>query len=179
MVGDCCAARLVSIIAMSIYFTRRPSDPWVADDRDWFAAHPDRAHRLRDAYPGEWPAKQATPHTIVKQRQPGVRQRLGITVMPELQELGEPPEEAVWAMFDLAFEAAKKGESAVLTEAIMTRYRPRRTGRQLLGEDRSFHRVDPVNSGCRSSSGRSTILRHLKRRGSSGRSAVASHTTHE
>lgn len=123
MVGDCCRGRLVTILATSLYFRPRPSEPWAADDRDWFAAHPDRSHRLRAAYPGEWPPAQATPYTIVKQRRPGVRQRLGIRITAELLELGEPPEEAVWAMFDLATEAAENGTGRVLTADIVARYR--------------------------------------------------------
>ena len=47
--------------------------PWAAADRDWFAAHPGRAHRLRAAYPDE-PATSV----LVRQVQPGLRIRLGV-----------------------------------------------------------------------------------------------------
>lgn len=123
MVGECCRDRLVSIIAAAVYFRLIPVAPWAVDDRDWFKANPRRSHRMRAAYPGEWPAEQATPFTVVKQDQPGVRRRLGIKITAELLELGEPPEEAVWAIFDLATEAAENGTGGVLTADIMARYR--------------------------------------------------------
>lgn len=98
------------------------AEPWAVADRDWFAANPDRSHRLRGSYPGEWPGGRHA-HTVVKQPQPGFRLLHPITLMPELLALGEPPEEAVWAIFDLVSEATEKGNRSVTVEAIIARYR--------------------------------------------------------
>ncbi len=51
----------------------------MAADREWFAAHPDRAHRLRRPYPGEpYPDDGAADFMLVRQVAPGTRMRLGV-----------------------------------------------------------------------------------------------------
>jgi hypothetical protein len=115
----------VSILAVSMYFAPQPPAPWAADDRDWFAAHPDRSHRLREAYPGEWPAEAGNMlHAVVKQMQRGERLRLPITMTAGLLEgprgnwtADDLPEEAVWAIFDLTMEATKNGDHRGVTVA--------------------------------------------------------------
>jgi hypothetical protein len=120
-VGECCAGRLTSIIAGSIYFapgsaevaatnSLPPGAPvnirgtaWSEDDRKWFAAHPERAHRVRPGFPGEFPEGTIV---VVRQQAPGTRLRLPIAVPPPPVEIDE---EAAWAMFDVVFEAQKRG----------------------------------------------------------------------
>lgn len=49
------------------------------DDRRWFLAHPGRQYRLRRFMPGEAPpfdSGDGQPYTIVRQLQPGMRQRI-------------------------------------------------------------------------------------------------------
>src|SRR5271169_3541176 len=54
-VAGCCAGRLSKISGEGLYIAVDGSAPWQIADRDWFAAHPDRSHRLRAALPGEMP----------------------------------------------------------------------------------------------------------------------------
>jgi hypothetical protein len=128
-VGECCADKLVSVVAFSMYFVPKPAEVWSADDRDWFAAHPDRSHRLREAFPGEFSADFANcSHVVVEQMEPGARMR--VPMSPELLEAGDPPEEAIWAIFELVREAQKKGEAGVRMGAILERWRTmQRAGR--------------------------------------------------
>src|SRR5215468_3837402 len=55
LVGECCADKLVSIDGVSVFYAPEPDPPWFKDDREWFAAHSDRSHRVRYAFPDEWP----------------------------------------------------------------------------------------------------------------------------
>lgn len=48
-------------------------------DKAWFAAHPQRAHRLRREMPHEWPGPAvAHRYTIIRQFEAGARLRLPI-----------------------------------------------------------------------------------------------------
>ena len=64
--------------------------PWKADDRKWFAEHPQRAHRLRAMFPGEFLDVKKTTYalfgadkipdeyellSVIRQIEPGTRQR--------------------------------------------------------------------------------------------------------
>ena len=91
--------------------------PWKADDRQWFLAHPSRAHRVRQTLPGET-APTAQGHVlplpeqccvIVRQIEPGSRLRLPVaTSKPELF----PDDEAfLHAYFDRL--VARKGRVGV------------------------------------------------------------------
>lgn len=88
-------------------------EPWLADDRRWFAAHPERTHRVRDAFPGE--ARRGT-HVVVRQIAPGARKRLAFTPGPDLpvstEELNRR-DVFGWATFDLLSEAAAKSRPNV------------------------------------------------------------------
>jgi hypothetical protein len=61
-----------------------PRDLGAEDDRRWFAAHPDRQHRIRPYLPGDCSLDRPMPAlprgcswvTVVRQEQPGVRLRL-------------------------------------------------------------------------------------------------------
>ena len=64
-------------------------DKAVADDKAWFAAHPNRGTRLRPEYPGELPRKRTPPegaietaHILVEQIKPGVRLRTPVLLLP-------------------------------------------------------------------------------------------------
>ena len=90
------------------------------DDREWFAANPARAHRLRPAYPVEQVSdcggRPAT-WVVVRQVRPGMRFKAGFVPpgpMPDVEALGH-------AMFDLITENAKAGKGHVPTEAIYER----------------------------------------------------------
>jgi len=60
--------------------------PWKTDDAEWFKAHSDRSHRLREAFPEEEPilrnsmATEPPPdwelHVVIRQIEPGSRARL-------------------------------------------------------------------------------------------------------
>jgi hypothetical protein len=122
MVGECCAERLLSVVAVSLYFAANSNQPWSEDDRAWFAAHPERAHRLRRAYPKEWPGMAGMCYTVVCQQAPGRRDRLGVVASAELlPAAGEVPEARAWAIFDLAGECHKRGDRGVTAEEIAAR----------------------------------------------------------
>lgn len=46
-------------------------DAWRRDDMEWFAAHPERSHRLRRTFAGE-PLNELCRFVLVKQTAPGV-----------------------------------------------------------------------------------------------------------
>lgn len=90
--------------------------PWGDDDRAWFAAHPDRSHRVREVIPGEFPMEAPdgfVGHVVVRQMQPGFRQRLGFAWS---QRLDDPPEAWCHALFDTIDDCrtSPKGEVAVI-----------------------------------------------------------------
>jgi hypothetical protein len=144
ILGQCCAEqRLVSVVGMSIYLDPTSAagamvakgaplstgTAWGEDDRTWFAAHPERSHRLRAALPGEWP-EGGWDLTVVRQLQPGerVRQPLKREILPDAPRdlaeeaawLEETPEAAAWAFFELCREAG--GTDRVLTkQTVMAR----------------------------------------------------------
>jgi hypothetical protein len=113
LVGNCCMEKLQLIVTAGIYLTPHAysqecaaevarkaglntpvvmgsaTTPWSCDDRQWFAANPQRSHRLRPAFPGELDALrgsnpscelQAPPdheiQFVVRQVEPGKRIRL-------------------------------------------------------------------------------------------------------
>jgi hypothetical protein len=112
-VGDCCISRLKSFCAISAYVALDTPTSWSEDDRQWFEAHPDRSHRLRRAYPEEFPEK--VEHAVVRQLAPGRRVRAGLTVPPRLPQ-DEAPEAAAWAIFDVVAERIQKNRKATTTE---------------------------------------------------------------
>jgi hypothetical protein len=121
MVGDCCVERLVSVLGFSIYIAPDRTAPWKTDDAAWFAAHPARSFRLRIAYPGEWAPESKEPCTIVRQLEPGQRQRLCVEQVRDLLSI-DPPDAVLWAMFELIQEARERGETGMIPrEAIRQR----------------------------------------------------------
>lgn len=90
--------------------------PWGTEDRAWFAAHPDRSHRIREVLPGEFPQEAPADlvgHVVVRQFQPGFRQRLGFAWS---ERLDDPPEAWCHALFDTIDDCRTrpKGEVAVI-----------------------------------------------------------------
>lgn len=91
----------------------RPDSPWSADDRAWFAAHPDRAHRWRKPFPDEIPTDLlwASPYPVIVVRQvaPGKRAR-PIAFLPHdlsQEDLDEMDwEEGLHALFDALVDRA-------------------------------------------------------------------------
>jgi hypothetical protein len=135
VVGACCGDRLDTIIGGGIYVAMpawmrqipsqgimfgAPDALWSADDREWFARNPDRAHRLRTALPGEWP--DGFTHTVVRQGEPGERARLPLTATEHLPE-DDAPEAAAWAMFDLVIEHRQRGSGEIPMREIIARCR--------------------------------------------------------
>jgi hypothetical protein len=87
--------------------------PWLVDDREWFAAHPDRTHRVRPAFPGE--VKQGT-HVVVRQIAPSLRKRIPFSPRADLPVSTEELNRRDifgWATFDLLSEAAAQGRAVV------------------------------------------------------------------
>ena len=89
--------------------------PWGTEDRAWFAAHPDRSHRIREVLPGEFPDLGTPPsalpvYVVVRQVQPGFRVRwpVGWTT-----RLDDPPEAWCHALYDLC----DRHETGVITSA--------------------------------------------------------------
>jgi hypothetical protein len=92
------------------------STPWKEDDANWFAAHPDRSHRMRPMFEGEYPkiadqlASVPEHHeyqTIVRQLEVGRRIRTPFcrdarTEIPDLEPV-------LHAIFDLM---SQKNETA-------------------------------------------------------------------
>src|SRR5258707_396297 len=52
-VGECCAGRLVETVGVGIYVSAQRETAWQIADREWFAEHRDRTHRLRPSFSGE------------------------------------------------------------------------------------------------------------------------------
>jgi hypothetical protein len=140
IVGDCCGDRLGTIIGGGIYVALPewvraipsqgamfgpPDAAWSADDREWFARHRDRSHRLRPSLPGEW-AHGAT-HTITRQGRPGERVRLPITATADLPA-DDVPELACWSLFDLVIEHRQRGSTEIPTSEIIARCKLRGEG---------------------------------------------------
>jgi hypothetical protein len=104
-VGECCAGKLRSIHAVGFWYDPAAEDeriaadmlrrggltgiksrlsrtetPWKNDDRAWFAANPQRSHRLRLAFPGELQEFEAPSDreiaVLVRQVAPGERIKL-------------------------------------------------------------------------------------------------------
>lgn len=118
VVGECCTDRLKSICGMSVYCALDRPTPWSEDDRQWFEAHPDRSHRLRRAYPDEFPGKEK--QAVVRQVAPGQRYRVALT-SPFLPGDREAPEAVAWAIFDLAVEGHQKGCREITSDEIFAR----------------------------------------------------------
>jgi hypothetical protein len=110
---DGCAAR----VALGSHGHRKSRRRVVGRRPLWFASHSARSHRLRQAFPAEWPPGSGVSHTVVRQTAPGLRLRIPVTIMEALpQPAGEVPEAAAWTIFSLAQEAQKTGEYAVAVE---------------------------------------------------------------
>jgi hypothetical protein len=91
------------------------SSPWKEDDAAWFAAHPERSHRMRPAIPGEfahieqelqYPPEHHKFQTLVRQVEVGKRIRTPFcrdmrTEIPDLEPI-------VHAIFDMV---SKKSET--------------------------------------------------------------------
>jgi hypothetical protein len=124
-VGGCCTALLKSIIAVSIYFAPAPpTHPWVEDDRLWFEAHPQRTHRLRRAHPDEG-VEPSDCWIVVRQLEPGARERLAVALADELNELfsGLDATEEIWeatgrAIFDTLIRATESGKGKVSSQEL-------------------------------------------------------------
>ena len=82
---------------------------WKADDRTWFAAHPDRSHRARLPFPGEFDVKDVAAEVraghvlilLVRQVAPGQRIKLGFNIKAALWPVPDI-EAAAHALFDIA-----------------------------------------------------------------------------
>jgi hypothetical protein len=116
------------VVAGSLCFLPKDPSPWVKDDQAWFAEHPDRSHRVRPVYVDEWPPEMRATATVIKQFEPGVRQRLcasltcGSTDALPWPPEGEITEIFAWALFDLLFEANRRGQGFAGTIAdVLTR----------------------------------------------------------
>jgi hypothetical protein len=82
--------------------------PWKKDDAAWFNAHPNRSHRIRTPYPGEFKGKKFPPfdpppthefQVLVRQVEPGQRVKL---VFCRNMEVELPDVEAILhAIFDI------------------------------------------------------------------------------
>jgi hypothetical protein len=72
--------------------------PGSDDDRRWFRARPHRKHRVRAAYPDEFPDDRVGLWTIVRQVRPGVRLR----VVAELTGPPKPGEGDARRLFEQA-----------------------------------------------------------------------------
>jgi hypothetical protein len=127
--GACCADRLGEIVAHSVYLAPGSDEvmrllgagtPWSEDDRRWFAVHPERSHRVRCAFFGEWP-EDGKWHTVIRQTAPGSHQRLPIRLADPPPE-GEAPEAAAWALFDTVTEAVKNGDECVPLGPFLARW---------------------------------------------------------
>jgi hypothetical protein len=128
LVGDCCMDKLRWIMTCGLYFAphceiaadlaRKAGlstvgivsagvSPLSCDDRKWFAANPQRSHRLRPAFPGELAASRVSipmpsgheVQYLVRQVEPGKRIRL-----PFCRDIACPIpgiEPIVHALFDI------------------------------------------------------------------------------
>jgi hypothetical protein len=97
-------------------FAVGPSNaPWSKADREWFAAHPDRSHRLRRPFPGEMATlardgRDERPDDMIIVRQVAVGQRLRFACF------GDAPlddEEYLATAFDLLNEDYNAGRSGL------------------------------------------------------------------
>ena len=87
----------------------RAATPWARDDAAWFSTHPRRAHRVREAFPGEHDPKPD--FVVVRQLRPGARVRKPFTLiecssdlvgtMQALALRGLEQEGAAHALYDL------------------------------------------------------------------------------
>jgi hypothetical protein len=98
--------------------SRDPSDL----DATWFAAHPDRSHRVRRAVADEIPAhldQRRWKWMAIRQLEPGLRIRLPLN-MPYTRMLLDliADEEGARTVFDMAVEARAGLPSASVEEAI-------------------------------------------------------------
>lgn len=95
-------------LAMLVYYqTSAPPSPVDLArhlDREWFRSHSHRSHRLRRAVTGEFPEGSTDTWVVVRQLEPGVRQRLPFNALVQLPS-GEAPEHVAHAMYDLIAEA--------------------------------------------------------------------------
>ena len=57
------------------------SSPWKRDDAEWFKAHPQRAHRVREQFPGELERSDPIDFVVVRQIKPGQRARVPFTLV--------------------------------------------------------------------------------------------------
>ena len=112
LAGLCCSDKLSVVWGFDLAPDLRPEAPHVRDDRQWFAAHPRRTHRIRPAYPAEQRSehggKPAT-HVVVRQVRPGARLRIGFAPpepLPDVEELGH-------AAFDVLSECNATGRRIV------------------------------------------------------------------
>lgn len=62
--------------------------PWKDDDTTWFASNPDRSHRIRRSYRGEFPGVDVLPgpedFTVVRQLDAGLRIRTAVQLQEDL-----------------------------------------------------------------------------------------------
>ena len=93
-------------------------------DRDWFAQHPDRSHRLRVAHPGEVAAldasanKSATWWVVTRQLAPGVRLRTAFR-----PPLPPPDDETIGqVLFDLLMEHGAAGQRYIPMVKVLERW---------------------------------------------------------
>jgi hypothetical protein len=138
-VGECCVHKLRSISAicmvhalpdtaaiaadmskkagltLPIHPVKLEDTPWKTDDRNWFEANPNRSHRVRPSFPGEFEGDHEL-LVIVRQIEPGQRIRLVVNLeAPPIPDV----ESVAHALFDLyACSGRKAGEEASVREVV-------------------------------------------------------------
>jgi hypothetical protein len=80
-------------------------------DTAWFTVNPDRGHRLRPAYEGEWPPGF---WVVIRQVVPGEHLK-HVFVDHQMQLLAEPPEGRAWAVFELVAERIRRRDNSPLS----------------------------------------------------------------
>jgi hypothetical protein len=109
-----------NICALVLHSEDKKRPPWQEDDRQWFARHPSRSHRLRPMFPGELfsgsapsapPAPRHSVEVLVRQIQPGMRSRLPFF---RNLEVGIPDcEPLIHALYDVHSDQTRPAGSTV------------------------------------------------------------------
>jgi hypothetical protein len=104
--------------------------PWKNDDRDWFEQNPERSHRMRPPFPGEFDGVKlpAGREVIVLVRQVEPSKRIKTVFDPDVVLLpGSPDDEAfAHALFEVAAGRETMPSDPQACEALIEKY----TGRQ-------------------------------------------------
>jgi hypothetical protein len=145
LVGTCCQHQMAALYVVGVYYNKRidvvrragipnsdaivfadADTPWSQSDRAWFAARPQRAHRLRPPldgelaqllrYPEQVPPGHAT-EVLVRQVQPGLRVR---RAFHRNVRIGIPDNETVLhALFDIIAQQRPASVRDVATLALL------------------------------------------------------------